>query len=568
MSKIYVTILFFATTRGLTPGCLPSHEFILPYEPNVPQYYGGYYLETKFLQGKKLGSGAYGLVHQINCGGVLLAVKRQNNPTTLTIDELLTKEIRNLITMRGKGAVVEFHGCMQTGTYTYLVFETLHGDMDNEDLLKDFRAKPAIDRIRAYKLIIEKFGKLHDEKIIHIDLKPANIMAANPEVTDFRIVDLGFSSIENENGIGGTPHYNSPERIFAPEKMPLFMPATRVHDIYALGLTIASIEADYRTVYLNVPDDCFLVTMTPSCHSMLMWTMGLALKDGTLELLVPILKRASSYSAANRYQSMAQFADGVQSIMNLMASPVTKGLSVGIMKKMGGFNSLTVKPQDVGEVKTIPFNPLLHKPKLYELPEEYFNPQPLPVDQQKGQPIFKQVAVRRTVLAGDMSNVSAPPPDFNIGVPGGQGTVVNRQVVGGPPRQIIVGQPRQVIGGQPQTNIMKTLPQSVTIPTQQLVERQVLQSHGVRIGNTLVRQEAPTQNFAPTVQFTYNTPPVVQNNLVPVQNNVVFVQNIQPQPQFTPTITRGVVLNGMVHQNLGWYLDQYNSVHYIQLTLI
>ena len=78
--------------------------------------------------------------------------------------------------------------------------------------------------------LISALGYLHDKKMLHLDLKPSNILITN-KGHHVKLIDLGFGWSESYlHDLGFTRDYCAPEQQVA--KTELFGPAT---DIYALG---------------------------------------------------------------------------------------------------------------------------------------------------------------------------------------------------------------------------------------------------------------------------------------------------------------------------------------------
>uniref|UniRef100_A0A453DLG0 Protein kinase domain-containing protein n=1 Tax=Aegilops tauschii subsp. strangulata TaxID=200361 RepID=A0A453DLG0_AEGTS len=97
---------------------------------------------------------------------------------------------------------------------------------------------------KIIKGICEGLQYLHDNRIIHLDLKPANILLTNdmvPKITDFglsRRLDENQSQVLTKN-ISGTMGYLAPERYEGSG-------ITRRGDLYSLGIIIMEILTGQR----------------------------------------------------------------------------------------------------------------------------------------------------------------------------------------------------------------------------------------------------------------------------------------------------------------------------------
>src|SRR5574344_1356927 len=95
--------------------------------------------------------------------------------------------------------------------------------------------------------IAEGLKVLHDEGIIHKDLKPSNLMVSNDE-QHIVLIDFGISSVTNGNTVvvtqtGKSPFYSAPET-----NTGLFLADS---DYYSLGITLYELATGY-TPYQNI----------------------------------------------------------------------------------------------------------------------------------------------------------------------------------------------------------------------------------------------------------------------------------------------------------------------------
>jgi serine/threonine protein kinase len=114
----------------------------------------------------------------------------------------------------------------------YLVMEYIDGQTLEEYINKV--TGPIPEEVAAAILIevLAAIGYAHQQNIIHLDLKPANIMISAEGV--IKVLDFGISSKSEEAGLGnvmGSPMYMSPEQIDGKG-------VDHRSDIYALGVTL------------------------------------------------------------------------------------------------------------------------------------------------------------------------------------------------------------------------------------------------------------------------------------------------------------------------------------------
>jgi len=105
-----------------------------------------------------------------------------------------------------------------------------------------------VKKINLSKKILAGLNYLHDENILHLDIKPANILLSN-DLSKVKLVDFGLSSTSTNsvsfiNHQGGTPNYMSPEQIENNI-------ASTKSDIYAFGGVLFFL-CTYKDPYLKL----------------------------------------------------------------------------------------------------------------------------------------------------------------------------------------------------------------------------------------------------------------------------------------------------------------------------
>ncbi len=118
-----------------------------------------------------------------------------------------------------------------------MVMEHLQGaDLERmqEELHHGFKRDSDLDGlIRIMWQTVARVAAIHDQGIVHRDVKPANFMSDEGRV---RIFDFGIAAREREKApFSGSPHFMSPESFTESH------PADFARDVYALGVTFYSI---------------------------------------------------------------------------------------------------------------------------------------------------------------------------------------------------------------------------------------------------------------------------------------------------------------------------------------
>ncbi|XP_053140450.1 serine/threonine-protein kinase 17B [Hemicordylus capensis] len=155
--------------------------------------------------------------------------------------------------------VVNLHEAYETTNEIILVLEYAAGGEIFNLCLPDLEeAIDETDIIRLIRQILEGVYHLHQNNIVHLDLKPQNILLSGIcPLGDIKIVDFGMSrkigNCSELREIVGTPEYQAPEVLN-------YDPITTATDIWSVGiisymlLTHESpfVGADKQETYLNI----------------------------------------------------------------------------------------------------------------------------------------------------------------------------------------------------------------------------------------------------------------------------------------------------------------------------
>ena len=130
--------------------------------------------------------------------------------------------------------IVGVYDVGQSQEMNYIVMEYVEGT-DLKDYIRQRGALHPIEAVRIMMQIVSAIAAAHQNRIIHRDIKPQNILIdreGNVKITDFGIaVALSDTSLTQTNTLLGSVHYLSPEQ--ARGGM-----ATIQTDIYALGIVL------------------------------------------------------------------------------------------------------------------------------------------------------------------------------------------------------------------------------------------------------------------------------------------------------------------------------------------
>jgi serine/threonine protein kinase len=158
------------------------------------------------------------------------------------------REINTFLSISGKCEnIIQYYESVEDDFFYYLSLDLMDGDMhecvrndDANNVLKD----PVL-RVQVTKEIIDGLAFIHEQKFIHRDLKPGNILYTTDPALHFKIADFGLTKnmstlstmmSSRESGVGmapGTRCWMAPELISMESRE-----HTQQSDIFSLGLVL------------------------------------------------------------------------------------------------------------------------------------------------------------------------------------------------------------------------------------------------------------------------------------------------------------------------------------------
>lgn len=164
-------------------------------------------------------------------------------------------------------------------------------------------------RIKLVARVAEALGAAHRQLIVHLDIKPDNILlnARGAPV----ILDFGVARVLREDGSGATatlirwltPDYASPEQLQGE-------PASIAADLYALGAVLYELvtgKRPFELAKLTLPDAVARIERGATPPSRLIGGAGADLDA--------VIAKAMHADPARRYESAAAFADDLRAVL-------------------------------------------------------------------------------------------------------------------------------------------------------------------------------------------------------------------------------------------------------------
>jgi eukaryotic-like serine/threonine-protein kinase len=211
----------------------------------------------------------------------------------------------------------------------YLAMEFVEG-VPLTDLIDQEGALPLARATTIFKQTADALQAAHDLGIVHRDLKPDNIMVARGRdgADVVKVVDFGIAKAVGGDETGqkvtktglvvGTPEFMSPEQLSGDK-------VDGRSDLYALALVYFRMLTGQLPFQADSVQETMIKRLTDEPETLAAARPDLRFPDGLQQVLDTALAR----TPANRYQTVAKFADDVLGVVTLRrgsqgATPATR----------------------------------------------------------------------------------------------------------------------------------------------------------------------------------------------------------------------------------------------------
>jgi serine/threonine-protein kinase len=183
-----------------------------------------------------LGQGGMGVVYRAldPAIGKIFAIKMLRSSCAEDPDllERFYREARVTANLQHRNIVSVYALSHQNGK-PYLVMDYLEGRSMSE-IIASRSAKPLVDKLDLVIQICEGLQYAHERKLIHLDIKPANVIVlqdGTAKIVDFGIARAGGTQALSAGQVLASPYYMSPEQINA-------HPVDSRTDIFSTGVML------------------------------------------------------------------------------------------------------------------------------------------------------------------------------------------------------------------------------------------------------------------------------------------------------------------------------------------
>ena len=162
--------------------------------------------------------------------------------------------------------------------------------------------------------VLDALSFLHSNGILHLDIKPTNIMVengANIRLMDLGICSQGIANVVNSTGLLGTPQFAAPEQFHVDDNAITINAST---DIYQTGITL------YQLLTNTNPFQAPTIHAFMDLHK----TLILPYNKDVPNIIIDVLRKATNPKQELRYQTAAEFKNALKSAVIEVKAPLYK----------------------------------------------------------------------------------------------------------------------------------------------------------------------------------------------------------------------------------------------------
>ncbi|KAK3103159.1 hypothetical protein FSP39_016894 [Pinctada imbricata] len=150
---------------------------------------------------EELGSGAFGVVHRCveKATGRVFVAKFINTPYPL--DKATVKNEINVMNNLHHPKLLQLHDAFEDRNEMILVLEFLAGGELFDRIAADDYKMTEAEVINYMRQVCEGLKHMHEHSIVHLDVKPENVMCTTKKSTDVKMIDFGLATKLNPDEV-------------------------------------------------------------------------------------------------------------------------------------------------------------------------------------------------------------------------------------------------------------------------------------------------------------------------------------------------------------------------------
>lgn len=211
---------------------------------------------------KFINKGSFGQVYEIpwykDQTKIAIAVKVMNIPYDQEEINNLKSELKYMFDPTLKTINPAF-ACLQLDGKISVFQPRLPFDLNEKETKNYMRRASLNEKVALFIKIGIALEGLHQNRIVHSDLKPANMMSTDSKFTRVKIIDMGKSGLVGSTYEPGSPYFSSPDKVNSAPKKHFG------HDLWSYALIIIDLIQDIKYVYPIAEHHCLDSRFTDDC---------------------------------------------------------------------------------------------------------------------------------------------------------------------------------------------------------------------------------------------------------------------------------------------------------------
>ncbi|KAM3957310.1 projectin protein bent isoform 8-T9 [Aphomia sociella] len=164
---------------------------------------------------EEIGTGAFGVVHRCRERSTGNYFAAKFIPVTGAMEKELIKKEIDIMNQLHHRKLINLHDAFEDDDEMVLIFEFLSGGELFERITEPGYNMSEAEASHYMRQICEGVRHMHEQNIIHLDLKPENVMCQTRTGTDVKIIDFGLATKLDPNEVvkisTGTAEFAAPE---------------------------------------------------------------------------------------------------------------------------------------------------------------------------------------------------------------------------------------------------------------------------------------------------------------------------------------------------------------------
>uniref|UniRef100_T1G0Q3 Protein kinase domain-containing protein n=1 Tax=Helobdella robusta TaxID=6412 RepID=T1G0Q3_HELRO len=202
------------------------------FEPRIVSIRRDKKFSELYISGELIGRGKFGVVQEC----FEIKTNRKLAAKVIKLKQGQKEEFREEVNIMNKlhhVKLLQLYDAFETSREAVLIMEFIEGRELMERIINEDYLLTERDCIYFLRQICSGIKYMHDLNVLHLDIKPENILCVRPDCNDIKIIDFGLSRMYDEKKpvkvMFGTAEFAAPEVIN-------YDPVTPLTDMWSVGV--------------------------------------------------------------------------------------------------------------------------------------------------------------------------------------------------------------------------------------------------------------------------------------------------------------------------------------------